>query len=432
MKSSCPVYVHCLALALLAQPLAHAVANKSDPGLSHHDHGKASAKTGDGLVAPSTELTLQLKHEGKQTIIPICTSFPLRGDSNIIGRQMLAGVENYLRGFKHFAADQATTERPFILEYANNNDLIGPAAIAKVQRLIKINPILLGLVGMDTMLSLQPLLKQDKLLLLFPIEGDPALRSASLKNVIYFRPTYTKELRALADYAIKTFHRNHVAIFYEASTWGQHAYDTLRTILKQYEIASLVSASYPQGTVDIENALNIISNRTLDGANIANSTSPNVVFCLAQPRPAMSFISNAINAGLHECKFVGLSNLVVIQKLLKTTKGLDLAVTAVVPNPHQTAIPIATEYLGVMKQFLSFHDDSPFYFEAFINCSIFEYCLKQHQQPTTIAQLISTLESLDINFKGLRLKFDPTDRSLSSAIWINPGMNKPWFLVTGK
>jgi hypothetical protein len=83
-----------------------------------------------------------------------------------------------------------------------------------------------------------------------------------------------------------------------------------------------------------------------------------------------------------------------------------------------------------MKTFLSFRDDSPFYFEAFINLSLFEDCIKKIHGPITIASLIKTCtEYNNTSFKGLRLNFDAQDRSLSSALWINPGMDREWLEI---
>lgn len=381
-------------------------------------------------LTPSNYPSISFKKESGKNLIPICTSLPLKGDSNIIGRQMLAGIETYLRGFRHFAHDITQQENRFIFELKKNNELIGDMGISSIKSLLATAPIMVGLVGTETFLALTPFIKRKELLMLFPIEGDPVLRKAQYENVIYYRPSHEKELRALANYAIKVKHKNNVAIFYEASIWGEDTLKALKNILKEYNISSLLTASYPQGTVDIDNALDIISNKLPHGA--ATYTSPNVIFCLAQPRPAYSFISNAINAGLHECIFLGLSNLNVIQKLLKTSKGLDITVTSVVPNTQTADLPIVHEYKETFKSFLSFRDDSPFYFEAFINMAIFDDCLGKIEQPVTIEKIIKTLQSYqNVNFKGLSLNFNPADRSLSSAVWINPGIGRDWIAPAG-
>lgn len=344
-----------------------------------------------------------LQTEFGKTIITTCSGFPISGENSIIGRQMLAGTENYLREFKHFATQTDSKITTLVIKHVKN--LTQP----------NISPIIIGLVGGEAMLSLTPQLQAKQSLLLFPSEELPT-KIGPLENVIYFRPSQAQELKALTNYAIDTKHKMSIAILHEASLWGQQLLDTALKVLAARNITPVAIASYAQGTVEIERALKIITKET-----------PNAVLCLAQPRPAYNFISNALNAGLHECLFMGLSQLSVIQKLLNVTRGLDIAVTSVVPNVATSTLPIAQEYNSVMKSFLSFRDDSPFYLEAFINLALFEYCIKKIEGPITIEKIISTFQGFkNVNFKGLSLTFDPAHRSLSSALWINPGNKLNW------
>lgn len=353
--------------------------------------------------ATQTYPPIPLQTEFGKTIITTCSGFPVTGENSIIGRQMLAGTENYLREFKHFATQTDAKGTSFVIKHVKN--------ITQAN----VSPIIIGLVGAQAMLSLMPQLRAKQCLLLFPTETLPA-KTEPLENVIYFRPSQAHELTALTNYAIDTKHKTDIAIIHEASLWSQQLLDTALKILAARNIKPVAIASYAQGTVEIEQALKKIT-----------KAAPNTVLCLADPRPAYNFISSALNVGLHECLFLGLSQLSVIQKLLQVTRGLDIAVTSVVPNTQTSTLPIVQEYNNVMKSFLSFRDDSPFYFEAFINLALFEYCLKKIEGPVTIEKIISTFQSFkNVDFKGLSLTFDSVNRSLSSALWINPGNGYNW------
>lgn len=359
---------------------------------------------------------LPLQYEHGKTIIPFCTSFPLIGENSIIGRQMLAGVENYLREFKHFTSEVEGTQATLILKHIKNNKDIDDKGLECISSMLPLSPLIIGLIGHETIASLIPDLNNNKLLLLFPLEGDPMLRAQTTQNVIYFRPSSEKELDALVDYTIKTKHKKSIAILYESSSWGKNLLETLKKILDAHNIIPVATAPYAQGTVDVDTALQTIAKAT-----------PNAVFCLAHPRPAYAFISNALNVGLHESLFLGLSPLAVIQKLLKKARGLDIAVSSVVPNAATSKLPIVQEYKQAMKTFLSFRDDSPFYFEAFINLAVLEHCLKRIKGPLSISSIINTLQAYtQVDFKGLKLSFDEQERALSSALWINPGIDREW------
>jgi ABC-type branched-subunit amino acid transport system substrate-binding protein len=337
----------------------------------------------------------------------------MQGDQSIIGRQMLAGVENYLKEYKHLVIGSDDTAHSIILKHLKNNPLPNSSAITALPTT---SPIIFGATGLNNIKKLIPLIDQHKALLLFPIEGDSSLRQEKHENIIYFRPSYKKELNAIVDYVVNLQHKTNIAIFYESSDWGSNQLDTLTELLAAYNITPVAQASYVQKTVETDDAIKIISKAT-----------PNCIICLSQPRAAYSFVSNALNNGLHECLFAGLSQLAVIQKLLKTARGLDVAVTSVVPNTQHSTLPIVAEYKKVMDSFLLHHDDSPFYLETFITMTLLEECLKKITGPITIPAIIKTCELFDKNnFKGLKIAFNQTDRSLSSAIWINPGIDKKW------
>ncbi|MFA6263082.1 MAG: ABC transporter substrate-binding protein [Candidatus Babeliales bacterium] len=359
---------------------------------------------------------IPIQHERHKIIVPLCTSFPLIGDQSVIGRQLLSGVENYLKEFKHFTTEADTGERHLIIRHIKNNKDTDDAGLEAINDMLTLSPLVLGLLGPDTFFSLVPALKKKQLCLLFPIEGNQELRDIKLANVIYFRPSYEKELAALTHYALTIKHKTSIAILYESSVWGKSLLASLEKILARSAIKPVITAPYAQGTVEIEQALTTIAH-----------AEPNAVIFLAQPRPAYNFISNALNTNLNGCLFLGLSHLGVIQNLLKTSRGLDIAVTSVVPQASSSTLPIAEEYRRAMRSFLTSHDDSPFYFESFIAMAILDKCLGTLGNTITIPALITSLESLhNENFKGLRLNFDATDRSLSSAVWINPGLHHEW------
>ncbi len=373
-----------------------------------------TAILGNGLHASYPPIPIQ--HERHHTIVPLCTSFPLVGDQSVIGRQLLSGVENYLKEFKHFTTEVDNGQQHLIIRHVKNNKDIDDAGLEAIKNMLPQSPLVLGLLGTDTFFSLIPALRHKQLSLLFPIEGNHELRALKLENVIYFRPSYEKELEALAHYAITIKHKTSIAVLYESSMWGKSLLVSLEKVLARYNVKPAIAAAYAQGTVEIESALKAITH-----------AEPNAVIFLAQPRPAYNFISNALNTNLNNCLFLGLSQLGVIQNLLKTSRGLDIAATSVVPQASTSTLPIAQEYRHAMHSFLTSHDDSPFYFEAFIAMALLDKCLSTQLNAITIPGLIKTLESLhNENFKGLHLNFDPTDRSLSSAVWINPGLHHEW------
>lgn len=383
------------------------------------------------LILASTTLSASITIDrGTYHILPFCTAYPLKGDLTILGRKLQHGVENYLRTFHHFVENGNRTHdaHDVVFHHTYNNADPSDQGIDALKQNLATHPVLIGACGHETFLALTPMIEKKEVAVLFPFEGNSKIRTKKYDNVIYFRPSYETELRALADYAIKKKFKNHVAIFFEASHWGDDLKTTLEKILQEYDVASVVSSSYPQGTVDIEHALNVIANRFPDAMDGVQHTSPNVIFCLAQPRPSLNFISQAVNVGLHECLFLGMSHLSVIQKLIHTYKGLDIAVTSVVPDAEKSDIPLIKRYKEALSSFFTTHDDSPFYLETFIHFALLEQTIKSMIPPHTIPSLINALKQ-QTDLLGLPLAYNAGTNTLSSALWINPGMGKAWLPI---
>lgn len=361
---------------------------------------------------------------GTDYMVPFSTVFPTSGDRAISGNKMLASMGNYLREFRHYLY-QNNPEQPFIFKQEGNVEAAEPSEEA-VRHLMKQSPFFLGFIGTELMMSLEHRLKNNELMVLFPLEGLEELRAHRYPNVVYFRPSHTKELEALIAYAVKKRHKTSVGLLYEESLWGEKLLATSKRLLARYaEVKIVAEASYPQGTVEIEKALDTIA-----------PEAPNVVLCLARTRPAYTFIRHALNKKLHDTLFLGMSELSAIQGILKTALGLDVVVTSVVPDPEQHAdLPIIKTYKNNTESFLSFRADSPIYLEMFINLMLAETICKEvlaAGQLLTPGTLVRALEAIhERMFHGLTLSFNADDRSLSSMLWINPGIGQQWIAYHG-
>lgn len=401
----------------------------------HHDVHAKGAKTSSVTQAPAEVakmpqekpaakplddrvLTVPQK-QGVALVVPFNTVLPTQGDRAISGNKMLAAMGSYLRGYRHYLYQP--DQRPFVFKQEGNCELSGQGSEEKIAKLMTKSPLFLGFIGTELFLSLQPKLQNNELMLLFPLEGLEDLRTPQYPNVIYFRPSHTKELEALTSYAIKKCHKTSFGLLYEESSWGEKLLTTAKKILDKYPDVKLVAeASYPQGTVEIEKALDQIA-----------PEAPNVVLCLARARPAYTFIRHALNKKLHETLFLGMSELNAIQGILRTALGMNIVVTSVVPSPEQHAdLPIIKEYKKVMDSFLSSRVDSPIYLETFINLLLTEQSFKeliQQGKKLTPHAIVNHLEAVNqVNFHGITLHFNTSDRSLSSMLWINPGIGQKW------
>jgi ABC-type branched-subunit amino acid transport system substrate-binding protein len=366
-------------------------------------------------VSNSTLLFEREVSSGK-LLIPINTSFPTFGSNSRTGKQMLSATKGFLKLLnrnQHFK---------FIL--CGNNPYSGKKALERIKYLKKRSPIFVGLFGTDTAHALIPLVEKKEIVLLFPSVGTQSVRQLNHKNIIYLVPTHKEQFLTVVDYLKEKMGVFEASILYEASLLGRSVLESLQEVLDNKKIKIVSMERYAQGTVNITRAAFEISKK-----------SPHAIFVIARPWPAYNFVKEAVDKGLHSSVFIGLYQIHAIQRHVKETKGVDIVCTSIVPNTEKdVSIPLVQEYRRDMKEFLSFRKDEPFYFEAYLGLCVFEEALRRIVRPDTqsitIEQIISTIESFkDFDFKGIRLDFRESDRSLLTKMWINPGVKKDWIEV---
>lgn len=346
----------------------------------------------------------------------VTSTLPNHGEIAITGKQVLFGTNLYFDKLKQEAAIHTLPLFKFF--YLDNNGQV-PRARADLEELRKQSPALLNLFGTKIIVALEKQIRSNQWGSFFPVEGLDRLRTQDALNTIYLRASYEEELSILIDYTINTLNHRKIALFYEASDFGEGILAQFNKVLKTHGLTPAAVGAYPENTVNIAQAVPAI----IKGA-------PNAIICASGTRPAYNFISQMINNGMHRCAFLGLSTLFALQKPLAQSRGVTITVSSVVPDPFRSSIPIAQEYRAAMKKYLSNKTISPSSFEAYINASLFAHAVEQTSAPITVRSVMATLESYDaLNFKGLNLSFNPATRSLSHNVWLNNGDDKEWILA---
>ncbi len=377
---------------------------------------------------PSTPLK-QVTHETVNIIpsvatenrqeIQLCSTLPLSGELSVMGNQICEGMNlmfNKIRQDPQF---------PFLFRLNVRDDRSDMELVHKnVSILTKStkSPLFISLFGTDTLATLLPSLYEDKMLALFPVEGSSAHRSQENKNVVFFRASYEQEVDALVNYTANILQRKKIAIFYEASDWGEAVLEALKKVLDRYQLPLIAQTSYPQQTLNISRAVEELS-----------VSSPNAILCVAQSRPAYHFIQQIINKGLFKTVILGLSSLIPIQETIKESRGIEIITSSVVPDPKCSKLVIAEEYRKDLEKFSPNRPPAPYSFEGYINAALLVEFAKTTKIPWTIDTLLQTIEKLGhVKFKGIELKFDAATRTLSSNVWLNTGHGKDWALATKK
>ena len=344
-------------------------------------------------------------------------AFPTEGDMDVPGKQLLDG--------SMFCTVKLQYQREKVkkdFSFAGSSTQVDDGGIAKLRKITERANFIIGETGMNFCLqSFSDEVLSSKIHL-FPIDGSSPVRALNNKNAIFFRPTYQQELRALVDYIVGVRRQSKIAILYESGGWGSALYEELLAILAKRNIMPLKASRYAQNSVNVSRAVKDIV-----------GVAPNVVFCLAKPRPAYMFIGRAVAQGMDTALFVGLSPTLSIQYPLKKSRGIDLITTSVVPS-ESSNLELVAAYKEFFGDRITGMRSNPFYLESFLYMKLLSEALDVVPAAATHpAALIQHFESFkDKMFMGLPLSFDPVTRSLATKLWIVPGVEKPWIEVALK
>lgn len=373
-------------------------------------HGDSPVKFGDAVP-----IDYRLINNANE--LHLGTTLPKTGSVSMIGRDFSYGMNlvfNKLNAKGGIAGAQ--------IKFATLDDHYEPAvAVENVKTLFEKAPILFGLFGSESFGALYPKIRQDKLPLLMPFAGDVAFRHDVPLMLVHLRASLKQEIEALIGYAVEKMQRRKIAVFYEASRWGEGAVTVAEEILKRYGLSIYGKGSYIKNTVNVAKAASSIM-----------GSEPDAILCIAHARPAYDFIKMTFSGsersgGLQNCLFLGVGEMAPIQDIIDDARGIKLVLSSVVPSPWKSPLPIVKKFREDAKKYIPNRQISQPLLEGYIAASVLMAAIKKLGAEVTLGSLLNYFESLTlVNFGGLKLRFDGTDRTLCHNVWLNLGIDKPW------
>ncbi len=354
-------------------------------------------------VAPVQQPPIPCKKVGDNLEVTVNASLPLTGEMAVLGQQVLDGMTLFFNKLK-----QRTTKGIIIRLSVQDDGFETVKTRENITAMAAQSPLCISLLSTRSVFAVSDLIKQHKILALFPLEGAATTRGPAFENVIFFRPSYEQEIGGLVDHALKVLHKSKIGLFYEASDSGDDTLVATKKVLGENKLTLHAEGWYPAQTLQVERAANEISVK-----------APNVIICVAKARPTYNFVRYFVNKGLHKTVFMGLSGLDSIQDTLKKSRGIQLVTSSVVPDAATSELQIAKEFRADLQKFMGNKKPTAYAFEGYVNAALFYEVLKITPQPFTIPGLLKTIASLKkVNFKGLQLQFDPAKRTLSQQVHI--------------
>ena len=298
-----------------------------------------------------------------------------------------------------------------------NDDYVPHLARNNIIRLMKNDEIdiILCPTGSPTLFSYLDYIKEDKILVLFPITGSNTFRKKDLVGLINFRETYADEVHALIDYVTTEHDAQRFAFFYQDDAYGVSALEAAHGELKKRGITEWTDVSYLRGSSEFSKQAKAIKLAQPDAIGFFSTALPTEELIR---QIGVEFLAGKVLFGI---SFLGEE---LIRQFAKR-KGITIYWGAVVPNPKISQLEIVKEYRKAMDRNNYTYD--VFSLEAYIGTSIFIDMLQKIEGPVTREKVRQKLESLNnYQFKGLTLTFNPETRSLFESVWIETGDDEEW------
>lgn len=269
--------------------------------------------------------------------------------------------------------------------------------------------IILSAMGTPTLASYLGLIKDKKILSIFPYSG--SYGSADIPYLIHLRVSNFDMGYTLTRYILSQHHDiNKIAFLYQNDKWGKDTLAGAKEALNEKDIKDVLAVSYEPHQSSFEGQLQQITD-----------FDPQAIGFLG-----ISFASRKVISGL--------GGAFLLDKVLFGTdahgkkefkdflkeRGLNFTVAQVVPNPETSELPIVQEFRALAR-----HNDiktETISLEGYINGAVFVDILRKLEGPFSKSALVKQFEEIkNYDYKGLHLNFDSEKRQLLHTIWIDTG-----------
>lgn len=317
------------------------------------------------------------------------------GPAEQLGLQYYLGAKLYFDALNAQGGVQGRT-----IEIKRLDDTYDPdRCVGNTRRLIQDGVFaLFGYVGTPTSLAALPLATAEKMPFFAPSTGAEALREPFNRYVFHLRASYTDEtaaiVRQLTSVGIKR-----IAVFYQDDAYGKSVLAGVESALKAVQLAPVATGTVERNTTEVGAALKTIL-----------AAEPEAIVQVSSYKACAAFVRLARRQGytrnFYNVSFVGTQAL--IDELGAEARGV--VVSQVMPFPYASSSPIASEYLGLLKDKRGI---APNYsgMEGFVAAKVFAEGVKRAGRNLSREGFVDAVAGLQkFNLGGFQLDFGAQQR----------------------
>jgi branched-chain amino acid transport system substrate-binding protein len=329
------------------------------------------------------------------------------------GQKMREGLNAYIRMVNREGGVRGKKVKLVVLDDAYD-PVIAKKNVETLINTYKTN-IILSSLGSPTTAGYLDLIKEKKVLVVFPFTGSPVLRDPSYSNILHLTPPYDQIELALFRYGIDKL---------EVKKWSLFAQsDEMTAGVKQIlQVAGV--------TDDASTFLGYERNVTDFSKQVKQyeEFKPDAIALFSTSRAATEFLRQVGVDKLVNKKLMGIQLGDVNFKEFIKQQGLEKQFFDIqtVPNPESN--------LAVLQEYRKEMGSADAYSAvAYIAAAIFFDILKRVEGPLTNENIIATAEKTkNYNLGGLLLNFTPSSRTILNYIWLDTGKPGDWEQVEVK
>jgi branched-chain amino acid transport system substrate-binding protein len=258
----------------------------------------------------------------------------------------------------------------------------------------------LGCTGTRSIMSVLPLIHEQKIAMLFPWGGNDTLRNPKLENIINGLGYLTPQIEKIAEYVVDKKRVKKIAIFHADDDFSTQAAQTLTEHLKQkYNITPVGKTCYNRLTVDI-----------LQHADSLLLSDPKVVICISTSMPTVKLISYFFEKGHYGTEFIGIDSTLFVPSILKN-KGAHFCYASCVPDPVNSNLKIAQNYREDIQKYFPKDIFNILSFAYYISAGITVSAIKNIEGEITKEAVVKQIEKMkNFDIDGLAISFDKSNR----------------------
>ena len=372
---------------------------------STRDEMKEQEKREEKEVEKKEEKKEVVAEQGKKKPLEVGSTIDLSKGVKLQGRAVKVGIDLRLKEARE--ANDHAISRVVIVDDEYTPTVTRREIESFLERGID---IILTPVGSPTLEAYLDLVKEGKVLVLFPITGAPLFRKPDLKYTAHIRPSYKTEGEILTKYALDTLKARKGVMFYQEDSFGQGLLDGGQEVLKQRGITDWLEVPYKRNDVNFKKQIAVITKYDPDTILFFSTTTAAQELIRQMGIQAVSSKQMLANSDFGEKLFLSFIR----------EKGLKVIYLNVVPNPQKSDLPIVQQFRDAAKKYDALLDT--FTLESYIATDLLLDIVHKIEGVVTKEKIIDAIEKIkNYNYKGLRFDFDPETRTLSSTFWLDTG-----------